>query len=122
VSRRERKPAHHVLSYLPSVVGDLDALEQVDPALAAAALAALDDLAYGRQRGKALGERHVTGDLTGLLRLRFDVSGARPPRFRIVYRLVENDTVAEVIAVAARAGHTVYQVALTRLDDPTDPF
>lgn len=93
MSRRARKPAHHALSYLPDVPADLDSLDQRDPALAAAALAALDDPAHGRQRGKALGERHVTGDLSGLPRLRFDLPGTRPTTFRIVYRLLENDTV-----------------------------
>ncbi|MGI8761465.1 MAG: hypothetical protein ACR2LF_09295 [Jatrophihabitantaceae bacterium] len=50
----------------------------MDGALVDAALAAVDDLTYGRQRGKLLGVRHVTGDLTGLLRLRFDLPRSAP--------------------------------------------
>lgn len=119
--RRERKPAHYALSYLPDVPTDLDALDRLDPALAAAAIAALDGLAPGRQRGKALGERHVTGDLSGLLRLRFDLPGTRPAMLRVVYRLVDNDNVAEVVAVGGRGGHAVYQVALARLGEQPGP-
>lgn len=121
MSPRARKPAHYALSFLPGVPVDLDVLDRLDPALAAAALAALDDLAHGRQRGKALGQRHVTGDLSGLLRLRFDLPATRPATFRIVYRLVANDTVAEVVAVGARGGHAVYQAALARLGEQSDP-
>lgn len=53
--------------------------------------------------------------------------------FRVVYRLVENDTVAEndsvaeedsvaeVVAVGGRGGHAVYQAALARLGEQPDP-
>lgn len=117
MSRRADKPAHHALSYLPQVAADLDALDRLDPELAAAALATLDDLAHGRQRGKVLGTRNITGDLTGLARLRFDLPGVRPLRFRVVYRLMENDAVAEIVAIGERGGHAFYREALARLAD-----
>ncbi len=78
----------------------------------------MEDLAFGRQVGKLLGERHVTGDLTGLARLRFDLAGVRRPRFGIVYRLVQDDTVLEVLAIGERADHVVYRDTLARLDPP----
>lgn len=43
--------------------------------------AALDDLAHGRVTGKTIGERHVSGDLTGLASLKFDVSSSPTRRF-----------------------------------------
>jgi hypothetical protein len=42
------------------------------------------------------------------------------PAFRVVYRLVDDDGVAEVVAVGARGGHDVYHAALARLTDPGD--
>jgi hypothetical protein len=114
--------------YAPAVVEDPAVLAEIDPGLVDAALAAVEDLAFGRQRGKLLGERHVSGDLTGLPRLRFDLPGTRPARLRIVYRLVADDTVIEVLAIGERADHVVHRDALARLDpavadppgDPTD--
>lgn len=67
---------------------------------------------------KLLGDRHVTGDLSGLLRLRFDLPGQRPSRFRIVCRLAEHNSMIEVLAIGERAEHAVYRDVLTRLDDP----
>jgi hypothetical protein len=112
VARFERR-------YAPAVVGDLAVLRAVNVRLVDAALAAVEDLAFGRQVGKLLGERHVTGDLTGLSRLRFDVAGQHPLRFRIVYRLIDNDgglPVIEVLAIGERADHVVYRDTLARLD------
>lgn len=105
--------------YAPAVLGDLAVLRAINARLVDAALAALDDLAFGRQIGKLLGDRHVTGDLTGLARLRFDLPDQHPLRFRIVYRLVDDDTVIEVLAIGERADHVVYRDTLARLD-PTD--
>ncbi|MGH3793490.1 MAG: hypothetical protein ACRDSP_01230 [Pseudonocardiaceae bacterium] len=79
------QPLHdHLAARRPA---DLLALNAADEKLADAALATLDDIAHHRQCGKLLGQRNVSGDLTGLYRLRFDVPGQHPPRFRIVYRL-----------------------------------
>jgi hypothetical protein len=105
--------------YAPAVVADLAVLRAINARLVDAALAAVEDLAFGRQVGKLLGERHVTGDLTGLSRLRFDLPGQHPLRFRIVYRMIENDTVIEVLAIGERADHIVYRDTLARLA-PTD--
>jgi hypothetical protein len=79
-------------------------------------LAALDDIAHHRQCGKLLGRCNVSGDLTGLYRLRFDVPETRPPRFRIVYRLTsaEESTTVEVVALGLRADHAVYREAVAR--------
>jgi hypothetical protein len=106
--------------YTPAIAVDLAALAVVDPGLVDAALAAVDDLAFGRQRGKLLGDRHVTGDLTGLARLRFDLPGQHPARFRIVYRLVADGTVIDVLAIGERADHVVYRDTLARLDPTAD--
>jgi hypothetical protein len=106
--------------YVPAVVGDLAALRAINARLVDAALAAVEDLTFGRQIGKLLGERHVTGDLTGLSRLRFDLPGQHPLRFRIVYRLIQNDTVIEVLAIGERAEHIVYRDTVLRLDSGSD--
>ncbi|MGH9164427.1 MAG: hypothetical protein ACRDZW_02795 [Acidimicrobiales bacterium] len=68
--------------------------------------------------GKLLGDRTVSGDLSGCRRLRFDIEGERPHRFRIVYRLRRDDTApdaVEVIAIGPRGGHAAYQAAVARL-------
>ena len=116
---RAAKTAKYERRYAGEVIEDLRLLGEIDPVLVDAALAAIEDLAFGRQRGKLLGERYVTGDLTGLSRLRFDLPGQRPARFRIVYRLIDNDTVVEVLAVGERTDHVVYRDTLARLD-PTE--
>jgi mRNA-degrading endonuclease RelE of RelBE toxin-antitoxin system len=117
---RPPKPVKFERRYAPEVVEDLADLAHVDAALVDAALAAVDDLAFGRRRGKLLGARHVTGDLTGLSRLRFDLPGRRPLRFRVVYRLIDNSTVVEILAIGERADHVVYRDTLARLDPAID--
>jgi hypothetical protein len=85
---------------------------------------ALEDIAYHRQCGKLLSKRNVSGDLTGLYRLRFDVPGKRPQRFRIVYRLTpaERPTTVEVVALGQRADHAIYREAVARtVPDPSPP-
>lgn len=97
---------------------DLRDLAQFDDALIDAALQAITDLAEHRKTGKLLGDPHVSGDLTGFRRLRFDLPDTKPERFRVIYRLVPNDTdpgTVEVIAVGPRGGHAVYQAAVSRL-------
>ncbi len=113
------KAAKYERRYAVEVVDDLRAMGDVDPALVNAALAAVEDLAFGRRRGKLLGERHITGNLTGLARLRFDLPGQQRPRFRIVYRLLEDSAnllpVIEVLAIGERSDHLVYRDTLARL-------
>jgi len=69
--------------------------------VAAAALAAATDVEFGRRRGNALGDRKVTGDLSGLYRVKFDVPDHRPERFRSVYRHVRAELV-EILIVGKR--------------------
>jgi len=104
---------------LPQVLDDLRALAEVDLALVDAGLQAISDLARGRRTGKALGARWVSGDLYGCRRLRFDLPGQRPERYRIVYRLrptEDNPDTVEVISVGPRGGHAVYRQAVGRLE------
>lgn len=118
MARRDPRPARFSRRYARHVDADLAELAVMEPELLDAAVAAVDDLTHGRQRGKLLGDRHVTGDPSGLLRLRFDLPGQRPSRFRIVCRLAEHNTMIEVLAIGERAEHAVYRDVLTRLDDP----
>jgi hypothetical protein len=84
------RPYHRAL--LPQVVDDIRALNEVDEAaLVDAALQAIVDLAEHRKTGKLLGARHVSGDLTGCRRLRFDLPDERPERFRNIYRLLGSE-------------------------------
>lgn len=114
------KPAKFGLRYTRHVGEDLRTLAALDPTLVDAALAAVDDLIGGHQRGKLLGQRHVAGDLAGLARLRFDPPGTRPHRFRIAYRLTDHDTTMEVIGMGERADHAIYRDTRTRRQDTSD--
>lgn len=111
-----RRSYHRTL--LPDVLDDIRALAAFDEYLIDAAFQTVTDLANHAKVGKALGERHVSGDLTGCLRIRFDTPGTRPERFRIVYRLVPDgpypDTI-EVISIGPRGGHAAYRAAAFRL-------
>jgi len=92
------------------IATDLAALDAVDPAALDAAQAILGDLAHGRVIGKLLGDRHVSGDLTGLARVKFDVAGQRPQRFRLVCRQVDERT-RDVLAIGLREEHAIYHLA-----------
>lgn len=114
----------YAITWLPAAPADLLALNAADEQLADAALTALDDIAYHRQRGKVLGRRNISGDLSGLYRIRFDAPGQRPQRFRIVYRLTpaEQPTTVEVVALGPRADHAIYREAVARtVPDPRPP-
>ncbi|MGQ0773906.1 MAG: type II toxin-antitoxin system RelE family toxin [Pseudonocardiales bacterium] len=113
-----------MITWLPVAPADLLALNAEDGQLADAALAALDDIAHHRQRGKVLGQRNISGDLSGLYRLRFDAPDQRPQRYRIVYRLIpaERPTTVEVVALGLRADHAIYREAVARtVPDPSPP-
>lgn len=73
MSGDEQRPARYRLTFVLDVPADLVAVQEVDPAALDAAQAVIDDLAHGRVRGKLLGERRVSGDLTGLARVKFDI-------------------------------------------------
>ena len=110
-------PYHRAL--LPAVLDDLRTLSAEDEALVDIALQAITDLAEHRKIGKLLGDRHVSGDLTGCRRLRFDRPDEPAPRFRLIYRLQPdtNPDTIEIIALGPRGGHAAYQSAVTRLTD-----
>lgn len=110
-------PSYH-RALLPQVLDDLRSLGTFDDALVDAALQAITDLAEHRKIGKLLGVRHVSGDLLGCRRLRFDLPDEQPARFRIIYRLQPDEAephTIEVIAVGPRGGHAAYQAAVARL-------
>jgi len=112
----ERQP-HYRLSWTASARNDVVALTAEQGAdIAGAALAAATDVEFGRRRGKALGDRNVTGNLSGLFRVKFDLAGHRPERFRLVYRHVGAELV-EIVVVGERDEHAVYRDALARLTD-----
>jgi len=113
VSQRKRAP-HFILSFGPLVAVDLVALEEIDPAAVDAAEGIFDDLAHGRVTGKLLGTRQISGDLTSLARVKFDLSERRPQRFRLLYREL-NDAILEIIAIGPRDEHAIYRAAAQRL-------
>jgi hypothetical protein len=79
-----------------------------------AAQAIIDDLEQGRVQGKLLGERRVSGDLTGLARVKFDIKSRWPQRFRLIYRQIDEDT-RHVVAVGVRDEHAIYRTAVRRV-------
>lgn len=110
---KESVPSYTLIFRL-DIATDLAALDAVDPTALDAAQAILDDLAHGRVVGKLLADRHVSGDLTGLARVRFDVAGQRPQRFRLVYRQVDERT-RDVLAIGLREEHAIYRLAARRI-------
>jgi len=71
-------PVRYQLTFHPQVVDDLTALAGHGPPVLDAVTAVLDDLAHGRVTGRQLGERRVSGDLTGFARVKFDPPGSGP--------------------------------------------
>lgn len=110
---RRQRPTRYALTFGLDTPADLTALNEFDPEVLDAAYAIIDDLAHGRVRGKLLGERHVSGDLTGLARVKFDLPGQRPQRFRLVYQQGDDGT-RHVIAIGLRDEHAIYRVAAQR--------
>jgi hypothetical protein len=104
-------------AFLPAAIADLRRLAEIAESLVDLAFQTVTDLAQHRKKGKALGDRRVTGDLTGCHRTRFDLPGERTERFRVVYRLVppERPHTIEVIAIGPRGGHAAYDAAVSRL-------
>jgi len=64
--------------------------------------------------GKRLGERHVTGDLTGLASVKFDVQASPTRRFRLVYADIDTNT-RGVLAIGVREEHAIYRLAVERM-------
>jgi hypothetical protein len=111
---RPREPARYRLSAHPAIPDDLTSLTVYGTEAVQAARQALDDLAYGRVTGKALGVRHVSGDLRGLASVKFDVPASPTKRFRLVYAEIEPRT-RGVIAIGVRDEHAIYRLAADRL-------
>jgi len=117
---RRAKPARYRLSAHPAVPDDLAALAVYGPQVAAAARTALDDLAHGRVTGKLLGARHVSGDLTGLASVKFDIPGSPTRRFRLVYGEIDAET-RGVLAIGPRDEHAIYRLAVQRIQGSKEP-
>lgn len=111
--RRERPARYRLISH-PDVPDDLSALSAYGTDVVTAARAALDDLAHGRVTGKTLGERHFSGDLTGLASVKFDVPGSPTRRFRLVYAEIDATT-RGVLAIGVREEHAIYRLAVQRM-------
>lgn len=111
----KKPPPTYTLIFRADIAADLEALQASVPAALDAAQSILDDLAYGRVTGKLLGDRHISGDLTGLARVKFDIAGQRPQRFRLVYRQIEDHT-REVLAIGPRQEHAIYRLAAQRIN------
>ena len=85
-----------------------------DPRLPAVGLQVVADVVNHHKHGKALGERHVSGNLRGFYRLNFDVPQQWPLRYRFVYSQPEPDLI-RVDAFGQREGSEVYQMLAQRL-------
>lgn len=109
-----QKPARYQLIAHPSLPDDLAALSAYGADAVAAARQALDDLAHARVIGKRLGERHVTGDLTGLASVKFDVADSPTRRFRLVYADIDATT-RGILAIGVREEHAIYRLAVQRI-------
>ena len=112
---RPRKPPRYTVIPHPDATSDVAALAAYGLEVVAAAAAVADDLAHGRVIGKELGDRHVTGNLTGFARVKFDVSDQRPQRFRLIYRQLD-DVTLEIVAIGPRDEHAIYRAAAQRLN------
>jgi hypothetical protein len=95
------------VEWRPEAAAELLALDEQDEALGDAARDAVADVAGRHKTGKALGWRDTSGDLTGLCRLKFDLPGIRPERYRLVFQ-ADGPTIT-VWAVGPRQGRGVYR-------------
>lgn len=109
---KESVPPYKLIFGL-DIATDLAALGAVVPAALDAAQAILDDLANGRVIGKRLGDRHVSGDLTGLARVKRR-GRATAAAVRLVYRQVDERT-RDVLAIGLREEHAIYRLAARRI-------
>ena len=115
MSGAKRRPVRYRLTFALDIPADLAAVQEADPAALKAAQTIIDgDLAHGRVRGKLLGQRHVSGDLTGLARVKFDAPNQRPQRFRLIYRQID-ETTRHVVAIGFRDEHAIYRTAVRRV-------
>ena len=108
------RPAYR-LEWVDGIEADFARLAAIDSKLVQIARQLALDVANHHAHGKALGERSVSGDLTGFYRLRFDLPKHRPQRFRLVYDRPDPNTI-RIIALGERDQHSVYREATIRLD------
>ena len=99
----------------PGFTDDVSAMAANGPEVVAALRVVLDDLAHGRLTGKALGARRVSGDLTGLASVKFDLPDSPTRRFRLVYADLDVST-RGLLAVGVRDEHAIYRLAAVRLE------
>jgi len=120
----KKKPPYRLL-YAPGAFDPLDDVDSVvddAPALAAlhaAALETANKVANHQLTGKRLGERRVSGDLSGAYRVAFDIAGVRPQRFCIVFLITgENGTnpTVEILRAGPRAEHVIYKAVAAFID------
>ena len=108
-----QRPAYKV-EWHDSAVADLRDLYTIDPRMPRIAVEAAGDLAEHHKHGKELGQRNVSGDLSGYFRLCFDVPGQRPQRYRMIYSRPAADVI-RILAVGKREGSAIYRLAVKRL-------
>lgn len=114
------RPARYRIVAHPAIPDDLAELAGFGSEAVAAAREALDDLAHGRVIGKALGNRHVSGDLTGLASVKFDVPDSPTRRFRPVYADIDDQT-RGVAAIGVRDEHAIHRLAVERIGTGPEP-
>ena len=51
---------------------------------------------------------------TLVVKVKFDIAGQRPQRFRLVYRQVDHKT-RDVLAIGLRGEHAIYRLATRRI-------
>jgi hypothetical protein len=118
---RRPKPARYRLLFHPSVPSaDLETFVAYGPEAVAAYRAVIDDLAHGRVTGKLLGDRNISGDLTGLASVKFDVPDSPTRRFRLVYGDIDAET-RGVVAIGVRDEHAIYRLAAERMQAGEEP-
>jgi hypothetical protein len=88
---RHRPPLHD--EWKQDALADIERLALEDPRLADAAWAVVDDVLGHHKTGKELGIRNLSGDLTGLRRVKFDLPGRRSERCRLVYQVTDAESV-----------------------------
>lgn len=108
------KRYRHVIH--PEVANDIRDLPDPDTKLLA--LNTIKGIVTGKLKGAALENRRATGDLSECKKVLFDTRGDIAPRFRVVYRQVDNlvDVIMiEVLSVGDRFELEAYIKAALRL-------
>ena len=105
----------HRLEWDKNIAADFRALAAVDRRLVEIARTVAFDVANHHAHGKALGQRHISGDLTGFYRMSFDLPGYRPHRFRLVYDRPSSGVV-RIVAIGGRESSAVYRALADRLE------